>query len=100
MVGVTGGLLSKRALLLAKIETTPGTDALPVPALDAILVADPEFSIDPNILERDFVSSDLSPFEHIIGRKLASITFTTDGGSPRWDPPSACSTGPSRSARR
>ncbi len=77
-MAIAGGLLTRKALLLAKVETTPGQDALPTPPLDAILVADPEFSIDPNILERDFVAGDLSPFPHIVGRKLASISFSTE----------------------
>lgn len=77
-MAIAGGLLTRRALLLAKVESTPGQDALPVASLDAIQVSDPEFSIDPNILERDFVSPDLDPHPHIIGRKLASVTFTTE----------------------
>lgn len=76
--GQTGGLLTRRALLLAKREVVAGVDAVPTAALDSILVSDPEFSVDPNVLEREFVSQDLSPFEHIIGRKLASISFTTE----------------------
>ena len=76
--GTTGGLLTRRALLLAKIEAVAGVDPIPDKTNDAILVADPEFSLDPNVLERNFVAGDLSPFEHIIGRKLASITFTTE----------------------
>lgn len=77
-MAVAGGLLTRKALLLAKVETTPGTDALPVASLDAIEVVDPEFSLDPNVLERNVVAPDLSPFAHVIGRKLANITFTTD----------------------
>jgi hypothetical protein len=71
-------MLTKKAVVLAKPETVPGTDALPVQALDAILVSEPDYTIDPNVLERDFVANDLSKFEHIIGRKLASLTFQTE----------------------
>ena len=76
--GQIGGLLTRKALLLAKRETVAGVDAVPTAALDSVLVNDPEFSVDPNVLEREFVAQDLSPFEHIIGRKLASISFTTE----------------------
>jgi hypothetical protein len=71
-----GGLLTKRGLLLAKVETTSGEDALPVPALDAILVAEPNWEPDPQVLERDFVTSDLSKFEHVIGRVISGFSFT------------------------
>lgn len=77
-MAVQGGLLTRKALLLAKIESTPGTDALPVPSLDAIQVIDPDFALDPNVLEREIVSPDLSPHEHVIGRKLTTMTFTVE----------------------
>lgn len=69
-------LLTQSAVALAKVEATHGTDANPTAADDALLVSEPGFSVDPNILERDIVSRGLSPFPHIVGRKLAQITFT------------------------
>ncbi len=77
-MAIAGGLLTRKSLVLAKVEVVPGTDAVPTALLDAIEVIDPEFSIDPNVLEREISSSDLSPHEHIVGRKLASISFTTE----------------------
>ncbi len=71
-------MLTKKAVVLAKVESVAGQDAVPVQALDAILVSEPDYTIDPNVLERDFVANDLSKFEHIIGRKLASLTFQTE----------------------
>jgi len=68
-------LLTRRALALFKIESTYGTDPTPVAADDAILVMDPQFTADINVLERDFVRDDLSPLGIFTGRKLASISF-------------------------
>jgi hypothetical protein len=76
--GVNQGLLIRKGLLLAKVETVAGTDALPVASLDAIQAFDAEFSVDPNILEREVLTGDLSPVEHIIGRKLASLSFSVE----------------------
>ena len=72
------GLLSRKSLIAAKVQSALGLDAVPTAAADAVQVADPVFSIDPNVLERNFTAPDLSPFEHVIGRKLASISFTTE----------------------
>lgn len=68
-------MLTMRAVLLAKVEGTAGVDSVPTAALDAILVSDPNFNADPKIIERKFVRQDLSQFPHLVGRKLASITF-------------------------
>ena len=72
------GLLSRKSLIAAKVQGSLGLDAVPTAAADAVQVADPVFSIDPNVLDRNFTAPDLSPFEHVIGRKLASISFTTE----------------------
>ncbi len=72
------GLLSRKSLIAAKVQSALGLDAVPTAAADAVQVADPVFSIDPNVLDRNFTAPDLSPFEHVIGRKLASISFTTE----------------------
>jgi hypothetical protein len=69
--------LTKKALLLAKIETTLGVDASPATS-DCMEVADPDYRIDAQILERNYVADDLSPFANIVGRKQATITFTSE----------------------
>lgn len=74
--GTTGGLLVRRALVLAKVEAVAGADALPVASLDALQAFDATFTVDPNVLERPILQGDLSQPEHIIGRKLASISFS------------------------
>ena len=84
-------ILTQKALVLVKAEVTQGTDSLPVAASDAILVADPVFSVDPTVLERNFARPDFSPYASTIGRKLASVSFSiqmhgssTANVSPIW----------------
>ena len=76
--GVTQGLLTRKGLLLIKREAVAGVDALPVASLDAIEGFEPEYSIDPNVLERDILTPDLSPVPHVIGRKVASLSFSVE----------------------
>ena len=76
--GVTQGLLVRKGLLLVKLEAVAGVDALPVASLDAIEGFEAEFSIDPNVLERPILTPDLSPVEHVIGRKIASLSFSVE----------------------
>lgn len=71
-------LLTRKSLILAKVETTEGTDALPTQANDAILVSEPNFEIDPNILERNNTKATLSPDSVVVGRKLASFSATVE----------------------
>lgn len=71
-------LLTRRAVVLAGIETTYNVAAALSAGSDALLVEEPDFQIDPQVLERNFASPDLSPKAHIIGRKLAKITFSTE----------------------
>ncbi len=71
-------LLTRRAIVLAKLETTYNVDAMPSAATDGILVESPDFVSDMNILMRDFTRGDLSPLPHTVGRKLAKMSFTTE----------------------
>ena len=68
-------LLTKSAAVLAKLETTAGVDSLPVVGSDLMLVTEPDVTVDPNILERNIVSCGLSPFPHVVGRKVVTVTF-------------------------
>jgi hypothetical protein len=69
------GMLNRKSLVLAKIETTAGVDAVPTQALDAILVMNPQYSADPKLLPRKFVTPTLSPNAQLVGRKLAKLKF-------------------------
>lgn len=83
-------IIFDRALVLAKIESTFRTDAVPDKDNDALLVGNPEVNLDINQLTRDNVRSDLSPLATVSGRKVASMSFThevrnngnTDGTTP------------------
>lgn len=70
--------ITKKALVLVKTEVTLGVDPVPTAALDAMLMEEPDFQIDPTILERNFVADDLSPFPDLIGRKQGTMTFTSE----------------------
>lgn len=70
--------LTKKAVVLAKKETTFGVDPTPSASTDAIEISEPSFQIDPQILERNNVADDLSPFANIVGRKQATMTFTAE----------------------
>lgn len=69
--------LTKKALLLAAIEDVEGVDQVPV-ITDCMEIADPSYNIDFQILERNYVADDLSPFANTVGRKQATITFTSE----------------------
>ncbi len=71
-------LLTRRALLGATLETVYNTFVAPTLTTDAILVETPDFTADMTVLTRDFTRSDLSPMPHIMGRKLAKMSFTTE----------------------
>jgi hypothetical protein len=71
-------LLTRKAVVLAGVQSGVGVPATLTAAANAIQVTDPDFSVDPTLLERKFTSPDLSPFQHLIGRKLSTIKFTTE----------------------
>lgn len=68
-------LLTRKALVLAKPEATFNVDPIPTPADNSVLVSDPDYAIDANVLERNFVTESLSPLGVRTGRKLASLSF-------------------------
>ena len=70
-------LLTRKAVLQGAMETTYNVAAV-VGATDGFLVSNPNFTIKPNVLERNFVRNDLSQMPFIIGRKLASMEFETE----------------------
>lgn len=78
MAGELGGLLTRKATVLFKIEGTTGVNPTLDPEVDALEVSEPEWTAEPTILERDYVANDLSPFEGVIGRIIAGFQFTTE----------------------
>ena len=83
-------ILFQRALVTAEIEATFGVDPVPVPADDALLASDPDFTVDITVIERNFARQSLSPLPIAAGRKIAQMTFVhemrgngTTGTAPR-----------------
>jgi hypothetical protein len=70
--------LSQVGAVLAKIETTPGVDASPSSSTDFIQAIDAQFSPDFQIIDRNYMRPSLSRTPHIMGRQLATISFTTE----------------------
>ena len=68
-------LLTRRAALLFKIETTEGTDAAPVGATDGVLVENCRVTFNPNVIETNEVNPSLDPFEPIVGGMSSTIEF-------------------------
>ena len=86
---MTTPLLTKRALLLKKIEGTYNTDANPTPAANAVLVSEPEFTVDPKVLSRNYARRSISQLPHRMGRKLAGMKFSHElrgSGDPAVSP--------------
>jgi hypothetical protein len=70
-------LLTRRAVVQAKIEAEYGVPEV-LGVDDGVLVSEPNYEVDPTLLERDFTRDTLSQQAHIIGRKLAKVTFNTE----------------------
>lgn len=89
----TGGLLTNRTVLLAKVESTYGTD--PTPAVSANEVEVYDLSIKPvfDKVERKPLRASLSPLPSYKSKIMYEITFTTElkgsgtaGTAGRLDP--------------
>src|SRR5512143_2183264 len=75
----TGGLLSRKALILAKGEgNTPGTDASPSASANALIVINPQITLNAEQVVRDIVRDTLTPLGWVIGTRTIGVTFTTE----------------------
>jgi hypothetical protein len=88
-----GGLLTRRAVLLADIQAAEGTPATLNPSLHAILVSDLNRNPNGEQIERNFLRDSLSPLPFRMGRLLAEATFGFElrpapelGARPEWSP--------------
>ena len=70
-------LLTRRAVVQAAMESAYN-DPAPLTLNDGVLVSEPTYTVEPNILERDFTRDSLSQTPHIVGRKLAGMEFSTE----------------------
>jgi len=64
----------RNTVILAKVETTYGTDANPG-ATDAVLCGIPDYGFSPDKRERNFVRTSLSPLGFAVGAKRQTITI-------------------------
>jgi hypothetical protein len=70
--------LTQIGVVLAKIETTPGVDSVPDAGDDFIQALEVNFNPDFNIITRNYLRPSLSQVPHVMGRQLATISFTTE----------------------
>lgn len=79
--------LKNKAIILAKRETVYGTDPLPVPATDAILVSDPAVEYLTQKIERNNVKPNFGAKEtQVIGEGM-KVTFSTELRGSNATPP-------------
>jgi hypothetical protein len=71
-------ILTQKALVLAKVETTAGTDSIPTPALNAVLVSDPTFSVEAEEVTRNFARGDFSQYPSVYTQRRGQMTFTVE----------------------
>lgn len=71
-------MLTKKALILAKIEAEYGTDPTPAPATDSILVSSPDIKPVLEKNERPAIRPVLSKIPHIMGSRHQEISFSTE----------------------
>lgn len=73
--------LTQVGAVFAKIETTPGVEAAPTTTgvgNDFIQAIDAQYSPDFQMIERNYMRPSLSRTPHLMGRQLATLTFTTE----------------------
>lgn len=69
-------ILFNRSLVLAKEEMTFRTDPVPTAGANALLVAEPNFTADVTVLDRNNAKQHLSTDPGAAGRKVATVTFS------------------------
>lgn len=83
----------RNSLILAKIETTVGTDSVPTAADNAILVSNQNVDTSFNNIDRALIRSYFGASEHLAGTRFVQITFDvelsgsgTAGNAPAYGP--------------
>lgn len=70
--------LSQRVVILASLEGTYGTEAVPLPTTNAIPAVNVGFPAQqPEVHPRNQVNAFLSPFSHVVGARHATLEFST-----------------------
>lgn len=82
---------TRNTVILAKIETTIGTDAVPTGAADALLVSNQSFTYNINNVDRNILRSKLGASEQLVGSRSVQTAFDvemaasgTAGTAPAW----------------
>ena len=80
----------KKTVILAKVETTVGTDAAPA-ATDALLISDASFDLEYRNVERNLLRPTMGHSGTLVGTRNVKIDFTvelstsdTAGTAPAW----------------
>lgn len=71
-------MLTRKALILAKKESTYGSDPTPTLAANAMIVMEPEITPEIDANERKDVGISLSRLKEIGGKRRVKVTFTTE----------------------
>jgi hypothetical protein len=87
------GALTRRAVVLAKVQSAEASAATTSKYLNGILISNLSFNPDAPPIERNFLRDSLSPLPHRSGRKLINATFDFElrsgpaaGARPEWSP--------------
>lgn len=81
----------RKTAILAKVETTYGTDAAPTGAADAILISNATFSYSYNNVNRDILRPYIGGSEQLVGTRSVQASFDVEisgsgvaGTAPAW----------------
>jgi hypothetical protein len=84
---------SRNTVILAKVETTIGTDATPTGADNALLVSNQSFALNITNVDRNNIRSYMGASEQLSGSRSVQISFDVEmsgsgaaGTAPAWGP--------------
>jgi len=87
-------MLTRREVILVKIEPVYGVDPVPVPAVNSVLVENPEWNLDSlRMNDRNGVRTSLGTLRKVYGGSLKGVSFDVEikgsgaaGTAPEMDP--------------
>ena len=71
-------MLTRKTVVLAKIEASYGVDPVPTPAANALLVSDVDVKPTGEAIQRNFIKSTLSQAQFIRGQRSVELSFKTE----------------------
>lgn len=84
-------MLTRKTVVLAKVEANYGVDPVPTPGANALLVKDVDIKPTGETLKRDYLRSSLSPLTFLRGLREVEVSFETEfkgtgtrGVLPAW----------------